>query len=208
MRCHNSVEWIYHTGWQNVYFHDHFAPLILPMTNAIQDLEITDNRVVVREHAMGDFGGGRYMPRAELDIETGRLLSYEYCKVQVFSPPENMKVDHKSRSAELENGWRLSWECDKTFRVHLHRGHSSDDRIMVLERHGYGGVGGWLLIPDHNALLLAVACRKAIGLWEAESYLLYIDFSKIDAQLQETNLDSLSIRVGNRLAMDSHVDDF
>ncbi|GJM24221.1 MAG: hypothetical protein DHS20C16_06360 [Phycisphaerae bacterium] len=179
-RCHESVKWIYHTGWQNVYFQGDFIPFVLPFTNTIRDLEFADDHVIVHEHANGDFGQGRYFPRAELDIESGRLLSYEYLDAQKFVETVNMKVECKQDGVELANGWWVTWKADKTFRVYVSRHKETDKRIMILERPGFGLAGGWIPVPDRNAILLVVAGRKAIGLWEAETYLLYVDFDRIE----------------------------
>ncbi len=193
--AHDSIRWIYRSGWQYVYFDPKYHPRPpTPFSNAIGDVEFQDDRIVAYEHGRGDFGSGLYYPVMTLDLETGSIISTAYAKSYARIPPINLQRTTPGEITQITDGCFLRWTNDSPLKVEICADDACLDSVAIVElKTAVGYVGGHLFSPEQNCLLVVAYEGKPLSLGDATHYLVCIDLTRVPLDGIEPRVDE-SIR--------------
>jgi len=176
--CHESVAWVYQTGWQNVYFGYPLPPLVMTSGNAIRNMEYSEGAVIVYEDARGDLGGGMLFPTVRLDIETGKPKSTRCTFKRPETVGQELTQPTEGTAIRISDAWEFSWQSEDDLEVFLTHLRRPVLPIRVIQREGYGEVYGWRYVEEHGVFLIAVSTRRPFSPWTSNSYIVCIDLKR------------------------------
>jgi|GEM_PF-4608252 len=175
----DSVAWVYQTGSQLVAIGTPMPPMLLPLHNSVRSVTVSDQRVVVYEDSLGDFGGGIIFPETTLNLQTGTPIKRVNQTQRPAELPEMMKPGLAKDSIQACDGYLLRWQQGDDFQIFLTKDEDSDAAVKIFERTGFGMVTGCLHVPNENCLLIAALGQNAMGLWDALHYVIRVNLDQV-----------------------------